>query len=120
MVRRIVGYRRYEGLEAAAMLVRLYRSVRLLVNCFQPSFKLADKSREEALMKKRYHLPATPYQLAREPLDKPRGARPGDGGVCHAGPGAVAATDAHRPARTIYFYRNGRGNHGYKTKKHGT
>jgi len=46
VVRRIVGYRRFEGLEAAAMLARLYRLVRLFVKFFQPSFKLADKSRE--------------------------------------------------------------------------
>ena len=62
VVRRIVGYRRFEGLEAAALLARLYRSVRLFVNFFQPSFKLADKSREGAKVKKRYHPPATPYQ----------------------------------------------------------
>jgi hypothetical protein len=41
VVRRIVGYRRYVGLEAAAALGRLYMSVRLFVNFFQPSFKLA-------------------------------------------------------------------------------
>ena len=62
VVRRIVGDRRFEGLEAAALLARLYRSVRLFVNPFQPSFKLADKSREGARVKKRYHPPATPYQ----------------------------------------------------------
>ena len=62
VVRRIVGHRRYEGLEAAALLARLYRSVRLFVNFFQPSFKLADKSREGAKVKKRYYPPATPCQ----------------------------------------------------------
>ena len=60
VVRRIVGDRRFEGLAAAAALARLCRSVRLLVNPFQPSFKLADKSREGARVKKRYHPPATP------------------------------------------------------------
>ena len=40
IVRRAVGYRRYEGLEAAAALARLYRSLRLFVNFFQPSFKI--------------------------------------------------------------------------------
>ena len=44
------------------MLAWLYRSMRLYVNFFQPSFKLADKSREGARVKKRYHPPATPYQ----------------------------------------------------------
>ncbi len=42
VVRRMVGYRRFEGLEAAALLAELYRSVRLFVNFFQPSLKLID------------------------------------------------------------------------------
>jgi hypothetical protein len=46
VVRRAVGYRRFEGLEAATALARLYRSLRLFVNYFQPSFKLAGKARE--------------------------------------------------------------------------
>jgi len=62
VVRRIVGYRRYEGLEAAAALAELYRSVRLFVNFFQPSFKLAEKSRDGAVVRKRYHAPLTPCQ----------------------------------------------------------
>ncbi len=62
VVRHTVGYRRYEGLEAAAMLARLYRSLRLFVNFFQPSFKLAEKLRDGATVRKRYHAPATPYQ----------------------------------------------------------
>jgi len=62
VVRRIVGYRRYVGLEAAATLGRLYGSVRLFVNFFQPSFKLAEKVRDGAKVTKRYHPPATPYQ----------------------------------------------------------
>lgn len=62
VVRRVVGYRRYEGLEAAAALAQLYRSVRLFVNFFQPSFKLAEKARDGAKVRKRYHRPATPCQ----------------------------------------------------------
>lgn len=62
VVRRSVGYRRFEGLEAATALARLYRSLRLFVNYFQPSFKLAGKAREGARVRKRYHRPATPYQ----------------------------------------------------------
>ena len=62
VVRRIVGYRRFEGLEAAAALARLYAPVRLFVNFFQPSFKLAEKARDGAKVTKRYHPPATPYQ----------------------------------------------------------
>ncbi len=62
VVRRIVGYRRLEGLTAAAALGELYTTVRLFVNFFQPSFKLAEKEREGARVHKRYHKPATPYQ----------------------------------------------------------
>ena len=62
VVRRAVGYRRYEGLEAAAALGRLYTALRLFVNFFQPSFKLAGKLRDGAKVSKKYHPPATPYQ----------------------------------------------------------
>jgi hypothetical protein len=62
VVRRIVGYRRFEGLDAAAGLAKLYATTRLFVNFFQPSFKLAEKEREGAKVRKRYHPPATPFQ----------------------------------------------------------
>ena len=62
VVRHAVGYRRYEGLEAAAALARLYAALRLFVNFFQPSFKLSGKRRDGAKVKKTYHPPATPYQ----------------------------------------------------------
>jgi hypothetical protein len=62
VVRRLVGYRRFEGLTAAAELARLYAASRLFVNFFQPSFKLAEKTRDGARVKKRHHPPATPHQ----------------------------------------------------------
>jgi hypothetical protein len=62
VVRRVVGYRRYEGLAAAAALGRLYSALRLFVNFFQPSFKLAGNVRDGAKVSKTYHSPATPYQ----------------------------------------------------------
>ena len=37
VVRRIVGYRRPEGLDAAAALSRLHATTRLYVNFFQPT-----------------------------------------------------------------------------------
>jgi hypothetical protein len=64
VVRRLVGYGRFEGLETARMLVRLYAASRLHTNFFQPSFKLKDKRREGAKVIKRYHAPATPYARA--------------------------------------------------------
>lgn len=60
IIRRMVGYRRYEGIAAAEQLARLYRSARLFVNAFQPCFKLAEKTRNGAQVKKRYHKPQTP------------------------------------------------------------
>src|SRR3982075_2401956 len=62
VVRRTIGYRRFEGLKAAAALARLYAAMRLFVNFFQPSFKLAEKERDGAKVRKRYHSPATPFQ----------------------------------------------------------
>jgi hypothetical protein len=60
IVRRMVGYRRYEGIAAAEQLARLYAPVRLFVNAFQPSFKLLTKERDGARVTKRYHKPLTP------------------------------------------------------------
>src|SRR5205823_1318800 len=60
VVRRLVGYRRLEGLAAVEALSRLYRASRLFVNFFQPSFKLKEKSRFGARVVKRYHTPETP------------------------------------------------------------
>ena len=48
VVRRMVAYRRYEGIAAAKQLARLYAPVQLFVNTFQPSFKLAKKMRDGA------------------------------------------------------------------------
>jgi hypothetical protein len=45
IVRRLVGYGRLEGVAAAEALSRLYSASRLFVNFFQPSFKLAEKTR---------------------------------------------------------------------------
>lgn len=60
VVRRLVGYRRLEGIAAAEALSRLYAASRLFVNFFQPSFKLAEKRRVGARVSKRYHVPETP------------------------------------------------------------
>ena len=62
IVRRMVGYRRFTGIAAAGELARLYRSMRLFVNFFQPSFKLMEKTRDGARVTKRYSAPLTPFQ----------------------------------------------------------
>ena len=45
---------------AAEALARLYSAARLFVNVFQPSFKLAEKTRHGGRVRKRYHAPETP------------------------------------------------------------
>jgi hypothetical protein len=62
VVRRLAGYGRLSGLNATATLGRLYQTARLYVNFFQPSFKLASKQRDGALVRRRYHPPLTPCQ----------------------------------------------------------
>ncbi|MCP2223423.1 MULTISPECIES: integrase catalytic domain-containing protein [Bradyrhizobium] len=64
VVRRLMGYGRFNGVETARMMGRLYAAARLYVNFFQPSFKLKEKRREGAKVIKRYHLPSTPYERA--------------------------------------------------------
>ena len=64
VVRRLVGYGRFDGVETAQVMARLYAAARLYVNFFQPSFKLKEKRREGAKVIKRYHAPATPYERA--------------------------------------------------------
>ena len=60
VVRKLLGYKRFEGIAAAKAITRLYGASRLFVNFFQPSFKLAAKHREGARVSKRYHPPQTP------------------------------------------------------------
>ncbi len=60
IVRRLVGYGRFEGVLAGESLGRLYALARLHGNLFQPSFKLKEKRREGARVIKRYHAPEPP------------------------------------------------------------
>ena len=64
VVRRLMGYGRFDGAETTRVMARLYAAARLYVNFFQPSFKLKEKRREGAKVIKRYHDPSTPYERA--------------------------------------------------------
>ena len=64
VVRRLMGYGRFDGVETARLMARLYAAARLYVNFFQPSFKLKEKRREGAKVIKRYHVPSTPCKRA--------------------------------------------------------
>ncbi len=62
IVRRLIGYDRFEGVEAWRDLTALYGALRLYVNFFQPSLKLMEKSRTGAKTQKKYDKAMTPYQ----------------------------------------------------------
>jgi hypothetical protein len=62
VVRRMVGYDRYEGRPACQQLASLYGVLRLYVNFFQPSQKLISKERRGGKVIKKYDQAKTPYQ----------------------------------------------------------
>lgn len=62
VVRRIVGYDRFEGSDAATAVLNLYKILRLYVNFFQPSTKLLKKTRVGSRTIKSYDQARTPYQ----------------------------------------------------------
>ena len=98
VVRRAVGYLHYEGLEAAAALARLYTSLRLFVNFFQPSFKLAGKARDGAKIKKT--IPSAGHAVSASAgghASERGGAEPGERDFCEPGSGSSAARDSLDP-----------------------
>jgi hypothetical protein len=62
IIRRLIGYDRYEGIEAYNALTKLYSVLRLYINFFQPSLKLISKTRIDAKVTKKYDKAKTPYQ----------------------------------------------------------
>ena len=62
VVRRLVGYDRFEGRKAWEALAQLYRVLRMYVNYFQPSLKLIAKERQGAKVSKKYDSAKTPFQ----------------------------------------------------------
>lgn len=62
IVRRFVGYPRYESEQACQALNALYAVLRDYVNFFLPSQKLKEKIRDGAHVLRRYHPAKTPYQ----------------------------------------------------------
>lgn len=62
IVRRSVGYARFESEEALATLNALYECLRLLVNFFFPSAKLLEKTRDGSKLYRKYDVPTTPCQ----------------------------------------------------------
>jgi hypothetical protein len=62
VVRRLVGYDRFDSRAAFDTLPQLYQLVRLHTNFFQPTSKLIGTQRQGAKVHKQYDLAQTPYQ----------------------------------------------------------
>jgi hypothetical protein len=69
VVRRLVGYARFEGNEAAAALKAVYDAYRPLLNLFYPCTKIIAKERDGARIHKTYELPKTPFRRVLESPD---------------------------------------------------
>jgi hypothetical protein len=68
MVRRKVGYQRFDTPAEGLLLNQLYDQLRLFTNFFEPTMRLKSKERLGSRVKKCYDAPRTPYQRV---LDSP-------------------------------------------------
>jgi hypothetical protein len=75
VVRRLVGYDRYESREALAALQSVYEPLRLWTNHWQPTLKLVGKERDGARVRKRYDTAVTPYRRVLATVDLVAAAR---------------------------------------------
>ncbi len=66
IVRKYVGYSRYEGENILRVLNCLYKNLRLYTNYFQPVMKLINKERIGSKTRKKYDMARTPYQRVLE------------------------------------------------------
>ena len=66
VVRRLIGYDRYESPQALALFETIYEDVRLYINFFQPVLKLIDKHRVGSKLVKHYDTARTPYRRVLE------------------------------------------------------
>ncbi len=75
VVRKLVGYDRYESREALAALQAVYAPLRLWTNHWQPTLKLIAKERDGARIRKRYDTARTPYRRVLTTVDLDPAAR---------------------------------------------
>jgi len=66
VVRRLIGYDRYESDQALQLFEAIYQDWRLYVNFFQPVLKLVEKRRVGSKVIKKYDMARTPYQRVLE------------------------------------------------------
>jgi hypothetical protein len=72
IVRRAVGYGRYDTAEELDLLNQLYSRLRLYTNFFQPVMKLVEKTRTGSKVTKRYDKARTPYRRVVESRFTPK------------------------------------------------
>lgn len=65
-VRKLLGWDRYDTLEALQVINRLYEELRIFQNLFQPSMKLRCKIRKGSRLIRRYDTPRTPFERVLE------------------------------------------------------
>ena len=75
VVRKLIGYDRYESREALAALRAVYEPLRLWTNHWQPALKLVAKERDGARVRKRYDAARTPYRRVLAAVDLDPAAR---------------------------------------------
>jgi len=66
VVRRLIGYDRYESDPALQLFEAIYQDWRLYVNFFQPVLKLVEKRRVGSKVIKKYDTARIPYQRVLE------------------------------------------------------
>lgn len=71
IVRRYVGYYRYDTEEELNFLNKLYKVLRLYTNFFLPTMKLVSKTRIGSRVSRKYDKPKTPYQRVLESAEIP-------------------------------------------------
>lgn len=69
VVRRLIGYDRYESDQALELFEAIYQDWRLYVNFFQPVLKLVEKRRVGSKVIKKYDTARTPYQRVLDSSD---------------------------------------------------
>ena len=71
VVRRLIGYDRFETKEEFLLLQSIYADLRLYANSFQPVLKLVSKEQVDKKLIKRYDSAATPFQRVMAAKDIP-------------------------------------------------
>jgi len=66
IIRKFIGYDRFEGIQPCQILSALYEQLRLYVNFFQPSAKLISKTRKGSRVLKKYDQAQIPYQRVQD------------------------------------------------------